>query len=75
MTEGVASVSPDRSPMQPTLKTVATVCRFPVLKVAVIRVLPHPERTPAPTRPAQKRDDETHRLLNLRVGRVTDRGP
>lgn len=35
-------VSPDRSPVQPALKTVATVCRFPVLKVAMIRGLPHP---------------------------------
>ena len=61
--------------MQPTLKTVATVCLFPVLKVAMIRGLPHPVQKPAPTRPAQKRDDETHRLVNLRIGRVTDRGP
>lgn len=75
MTKGAALVSPDRSPMQSTLKMVATVCRFPVLKVAMIRGLPHPERKPAPTRPAQNRDDETHRLVNLHLGRVTDRGP
>ena len=59
-------VSPDRSPVQPTLKTVATVCRFPDLKAEMIRGLPHPERKPAPSRPAQKRDNVTHRL---------DRGP
>ena len=60
-------VSPDRSPVQPTLKTVATVCRFPVLKVAMIRGLPHPALKPAPTRPAQKRDYVTHQLVNLRA--------
>ena len=68
-------VSPDRSPVQPTLKTVATVCRFPDLKAVMIRGLPHPERTPAPSRTAQKRDDETHRLVKLQAGSVTDRGP
>lgn len=31
-------------------------------------LLTHPEREPAPSRPAQKRDDGTHRL-------ATDRGP
>jgi len=51
----------------PTLKMVATVCRFPVLKVEMIWGLPHPERKPAPTRPAQKRDYESHWLVNLQT--------
>lgn len=34
-----------------------------------------PRAAPAPTGSAQKRDDETHRLVNLQLGRVTDRGP
>ena len=69
-------VSPDRSPLQPTLKTVATVCRFPDLKAEMIRGLPHPERKPAPSRPAQKRDDYIPPAGEHADNRmVTDRGP
>lgn len=41
----------------------------------MIRGLPHPERIPAPSGTAQKRDYETHRLVKLHLGSVTDRGP
>lgn len=41
----------------------------------MIRGLPHPVPTPAPSRTAQKRDIDTHRLVKLRTGSVTDRGP
>lgn len=70
-------VSPDRSPCAalPSSKTVATVGRFPVLKAAMIRGLPHPVPTPAPSRTAQKRDNVTHRLVMLPIGSLTDRGP
>lgn len=34
-----------------------------------------PRADPAPTRPAQKRDTDTHLLVKPRIGGVTDRGP
>lgn len=60
----------------PKSKMVATVCCFPDLKAEMIRGLPHPVLTPAPTRTAQKRDDyipPAGEHADKRM--VTDRGP
>jgi len=54
---------------------VATVCRFPDLRADMIRGHNPPRAGSAPTGPAQKRDNETHRLVKLQADSVTDRGP